>query len=194
MANPQFLLTFNNTSYLSTVNKYIISVSIQQYINTYRWRLLQPSSQIMIGTPNSGILYHLRDIYSICRCCWNVASYEWKVHNEKIEVISFVVRLRPRLGWPLWNICVTNDHRCVPLVANTSQSFPRSWLITGFVIRLTRRVSIVEQELLTRPEHLSKKSLKIPKGQSESVYRRTDNTMVKRKSAKGQATIYKTYT
>jgi hypothetical protein len=32
-----------------------------------------------------------------------------------------------------------------------------------------------------------KKSLKIPKGQSESVYRRrTDNTMAKRKSTKGQ--------
>jgi hypothetical protein len=39
-----------------------------------------------------------------------------------------------------------------------------------------------------------KKSLKIPKGQSESVYRRrTDNTMAKRKSTKGQTTIYKTY-
>jgi hypothetical protein len=39
-----------------------------------------------------------------------------------------------------------------------------------------------------------KKSLKIPKGQSESVYRRrTDNTMTKRKSTKGQTTIYKTY-
>ena len=36
-------------------------------------------------------------------------------------------------------------------------------------------------------------SLKIPKGQSESVYRRrTDNTMAKRKSTKGQTTIYKT--
>jgi hypothetical protein len=32
-----------------------------------------------------------------------------------------------------------------------------------------------------------KKSLKIPKGQSESVYRRrTDNTMAKRKSTKGK--------
>jgi hypothetical protein len=31
----------------------------------------------------------------------------------------------------------------------------RSWLITGFVSRLTRRVSLVEQELLTLPEHLS---------------------------------------
>ena len=40
-----------------------------------------------------------------------------------------------------------------------------------------------------------KKSLKIPKGQSESVYRRrTDNTMVKGKSTKGQTTIKKIYT
>ena len=39
-----------------------------------------------------------------------------------------------------------------------------------------------------------KKSFKIPKGQSESVYRRrTDNTMAKRKNTKGQTTIYKTY-
>jgi len=36
--------------------------------------------------------------------------------------------------------------------------------------------------------------LKIPKGQLESVYRRrTDNTMAKRKSTKGQRTINKTY-
>ena len=31
-------------------------------------------------------------------------------------------------------------------------------------------------------------------GQSESVYRRTDNTMTKRKRRKGQTTIYKIYT
>jgi len=40
-----------------------------------------------------------------------------------------------------------------------------------------------------------KKSLKIPKGQSESVYRqRTDKTMTKRKRTTGQTTIYKHYT
>jgi hypothetical protein len=40
----------------------------------------------------------------------------------------------------------------------------------------------------------NKKSLKIPKEQSETVYRRrTDNTMAKRKSTKGQTTIDKTY-
>jgi hypothetical protein len=48
-----------------------------------------------------------------------------------------------------------NDHGYVPLVVNTSRSFPHSRLITGFVTRLTRRVPLVEQELLTLPEHMS---------------------------------------
>ena len=40
----------------------------------------------------------------------------------------------------------------------------------------------------------SKKSLKIPKGQSETVYRRrTDNTMAKRKGTKGKTTNDKAY-
>jgi hypothetical protein len=48
--------------------------------------------------------------------------------------------------------------------------------------------------------HISKKNeqhngQKIPKEQSESVYqRRTNNTMAKRKRAKRQITIYKTFT
>jgi hypothetical protein len=50
---------------------------------------------------------------------------------------------------------ITNDHGYVPLVVNTSQSFPHSWIITGFVSRLTRQVPLVEQDLLTLLEHLS---------------------------------------
>jgi len=50
---------------------------------------------------------------------------------------------------------VTNDHGYVPLVVNTSRSFPHSRLITGFVTRLARRVPLVKQELPTLPEHLS---------------------------------------
>ena len=47
-----------------------------------------------------------------------------------------------------------NYHGYVPLVVSTSWSFPHSCLITGFVTRLTRRMSLVEQELPTLPEHL----------------------------------------
>jgi hypothetical protein len=37
----------------------------------------------------------------------------------------------------------------------TSRLSPHSWLITGFVTRLIRLVPLVEQELISRPEHLS---------------------------------------
>jgi len=47
------------------------------------------------------------------------------------------------------------DHGYVPLVVNTSLSFPHSWLITRFVTRLTRQVPLLEQELLALQEHLS---------------------------------------
>ena len=47
---------------------------------------------------------------------------------------------------------------------------------------------------LTVKNNKIKKSLKIPKGQSETVCRRTDNTMAKRNRTKGQAVINKTYT
>ena len=43
----------------------------------------------------------------------------------------------------------------LPLVVDTFRSFPHSWHITGFVTRLTRRVPLVELELLTLSVHLS---------------------------------------
>jgi hypothetical protein len=67
--------------------------------------------------------------------------------------------LTPLIRLTLWNICVTNDHGYVPLVVSTSRSFLRSWLIIGFVTRLTRRLSLVEQELLTLSENLSSPSV-----------------------------------
>jgi len=46
--------------------------------------------------------------------------------------------------------------RSIPLVVNTFRSFPHSWLITGFVTRVTWQVPLlVEQTLPTLPEHLS---------------------------------------
>jgi hypothetical protein len=48
----------------------------------------------MIGTISSGISGQLRDVYSICRFCWNIATYKWKVRNGPIEGISFVVKSR----------------------------------------------------------------------------------------------------
>ena len=45
--------------------------------------------------------------------------------------------------------------RYVQFVVITIRPFPRSWLITGFIINVIRRVPDVDQELITLPEHLS---------------------------------------
>ena len=45
--------------------------------------------------------------------------------------------------------------RICPTCRSTSRSCPHSWRITRFGSRLTRRVPLVEQELLTLPGHVS---------------------------------------
>jgi hypothetical protein len=78
-----------------------------------------------------------------------------KLLNQSFLLVKLKVLCSPpRLGWPLWNFCVTNDNGHVPLVINTSRSFPHSWH-HRFVTRLSRQVSLVEQELPTLPEQSS---------------------------------------
>ena len=78
-----------------------------------------------------------------------------KIHMKCLHLQSEIERnSRQDLAKPLWNISVTNGHGYVPLVVSTSRSFPHSWH-HGFVTILSRRVPLVEQELLTLPEHLS---------------------------------------
>jgi hypothetical protein len=72
----------------------------------------------------------------------------------------------PELLFPI-KICSHNEwviaskylcHRylgTVPLVVVITPSFMRLWLITVSVTRVTRRILLVEQEMLTLPEHLS---------------------------------------
>ena len=87
-----------------------------------------------------------------------------KLLNQGFLLVKFKTSLRKCYGphhnlVDRYGIYVTNDHGYVPLVVNTSRSFPHSRLITGFVTRLTRRVSVVEHELLIRPENLSSPSV-----------------------------------
>ena len=46
-----------------------------------------------------------------------------------------------------------NDHEYVPLVVSTSRSLYHTRLIIGFVTRVTRRVPLMEQELLSLSLH-----------------------------------------
>ena len=90
-----------------------------------------------------------------CHCLVDIKILLYKEATEpripfgKVEVIiSKILRSPAWLGWPLWNVCVKNNHGYVPLVINTSRSFPHSWLINGCVTRLTRRMTLVEQNCL----------------------------------------------
>jgi len=74
-----------------------------------------------------------------------------------------VVKLKSSLlkfyGWhnDVVNRCgisVANDQGYDPFVLIAIQSFPQSWRITRFVTRVTC-VPLLEQTLLTLPEHLS---------------------------------------
>ena len=80
------------------------------------------------------------------------------------------------------------------------------FLLTMHILLITRAKKSYIAKIVAKGTHfvtqvlpptfwaiICRKCLKIPKGQSESVYRRrTDNTIAKRKSTKGQTTINKT--
>jgi hypothetical protein len=111
------------------------------------------------------------------------------IHVEAYSIQRYVIRgvWRYQRGCQnplitLWNICVTNDHGYVPLVVNTSRSFLHSWLVTGFLPRLIRCVSLVVRGVW-----------RYQRGCQNPLNWRTDNTMTKRRSTKGQTTIHKTY-
>jgi hypothetical protein len=60
----------------------------------------------------AGILLHLNGNFTMVKL------------NTLDKVITLkVLRSPPRLGKPLWNINVTNDHEYVPLVVSTSGPF-----------------------------------------------------------------------
>jgi hypothetical protein len=61
---------------------------------------------ILTGTTSSRISYQLRDIYSIYRCCWNVAIYKWKVYNGTIILLSWQEpqALEYRIIWEIYTL------------------------------------------------------------------------------------------
>ena len=82
-----------------------------------------------------------------------------KLLNQGFLLVNFMSSLRKvyKRHHDLVNryeISVSHTTTCVPLVVSTSWSIPHSRLVTGFVTRVTRRIPLVEQNLLTIPEYL----------------------------------------
>ena len=70
----------------------------------------------------------------------------WRLFQQcvvwtKLEIYVFILMQKMKF-WKLF------------IVVSTSRSFPHSWLITWFVTRVTRRVSLVGQEILALSEHM----------------------------------------
>ena len=73
---------------------------------------------------------------------------------KSLKLYVFVVRWRNQITWiqiETWNFRYSYYYYRYLITG----IFPHSWLITGFVVRVTRRMSNMEQELLTLPEHMS---------------------------------------
>jgi hypothetical protein len=84
----------------------------------------------------------------------SLCSYPWmlcaKRRSNKYQFSSLRFEHQDLVN--CYGISVSN--RYVPLVVRTFWSFPHSWIITGFVTRVTWQVPLLELELLTLPEHL----------------------------------------
>jgi hypothetical protein len=80
------------------------------------------------------------------------SEFLWKSYVKIILVTSMTFFSFDLLymNYSAWKMCLYKI-----IVVNTFRSFPHSWLITDFVKKLTRRLPLVEQELLTFPYHLS---------------------------------------
>ena len=49
--------------------------------------------RIVIEITRFAMSHQLKYVFSICRCCWNVATIKWNCHNRNINIISFVLLL-----------------------------------------------------------------------------------------------------
>ena len=85
-------------------------------------------------------------------------SVSWSDISELVGLFMIplleVIPSKSLRSWQLRNVCDTKNHKYVPFVVITIWSFSRSWFITEIVARVTRRVQLEEQKLVTLPEHL----------------------------------------
>ena len=76
--------------------------------------------EIMIGTTSSRILYQLRDKYTICRCCWNVATHkmessQWENWNNLFcGKFSFLILY---IYMCLWLIVLNDIYDLIPVTS-----------------------------------------------------------------------------
>ena len=81
--------------------------------------LLASIKEIIIGITSSGISDQLRYMYSICRCCWNVATYKWislwrllKKRFMRTKFDIYVFDLYPFIGLLILHVIIRFYYSC----------------------------------------------------------------------------------
>jgi hypothetical protein len=94
---------------------------------------------------------------SYCVLCSQCCQFLWNVHFRLPFWFSpkFVLHHNTELKTYILTQVLWKGKTLIVLTDFTSLFFPHSWIITGFVTRLTRREPLVKQELPTLPEHLA---------------------------------------
>jgi hypothetical protein len=91
--------------------------------------------------------------------------FYWTIGNMNPGVTPYVIPLavsqlkKGKQDFAKPDQCISQNksqvlQEYVPLVVKTSRSCPHSWLIIGFVTRLTQRMPLVEKKRFTLPDHL----------------------------------------
>ena len=113
------------------------------YILVFTTRFLKSSSLSML------YLY-----YFSCKPRWIVVSSRY-LYNFESKLQDVRHKNSVLVVWILDCFNGRQLYGCAPLVESTSWSFSHSWLVTGFVTRVSRWMPLVEQGLFTLPEHPS---------------------------------------
>ena len=87
MSKDRIAITTNGTFQWSFVTQIFV-------LNSASVASLLAATLYLGNHDRNKLICKIYQVYSICRCCWNVATYNWKVQNGKIEIISFNVKFR----------------------------------------------------------------------------------------------------
>jgi hypothetical protein len=100
----------------------------------------------------------LRQVEHICGHLWHILHNGQPSHGDDRKIFEVMTSALPKgmlgavaslLAATLYQGNPDRNHKLWNIVSS------ERYIITGFVSRLTRRVPLVDQELLTLPEHLS---------------------------------------
>ena len=173
----ELAVKFNYTCWSSIHKQLILLLKSSPFPPWYRWKIIKRTRDDfnfpivnfpficsnIPAAPAYGV--YISQLIHYFRACGSYQDFldRWMLLTRNLLNQGFLlVKLKSSLWKFTWLTVSVTEYLCHkwPWICSTchkhlSWSFPPSWLITGFVTRLTQRMPLVGPELLTIPEHLS---------------------------------------